>query len=137
MINSLYIKSFWIEGWGNRNVDDDKRAKNANLRLYIENWTNVYACSSCKLFINNECLVYIHSLYFSVIIYVTKSVNKKAIQYFLILISNKADFPVCGPSSFVWYLHCSFLYLWAILCLHNLILSDTFKTTGTYSCYWK
>ena len=37
-----------------------------------EDWTNVYACCSFKLIINSECLVYIHSLDFAVIIYVTK-----------------------------------------------------------------
>ena len=37
-----------------------------------EYWTNVYACCSFKLIINNECLVYIHSLDFVLIIYVTK-----------------------------------------------------------------
>ena len=35
-------------------------------------WTNVYACCSFKLIINNECLVYFHSLDFALIIYVTK-----------------------------------------------------------------
>ena len=37
-----------------------------------EDWTNVYACCLFKLYINNECLVYIHSLDFALIIYVTK-----------------------------------------------------------------
>ena len=39
-----------------------------------ENWTNVYACCSCKLIINNECLVpvYTHSLAFSLNIHITK-----------------------------------------------------------------
>ena len=37
-----------------------------------EDWTNVYACCSFKLIINNECLIYIHSLDFALIIYVTK-----------------------------------------------------------------
>ena len=23
----MYIKHFWIEGWGNRNIDDDRSAK--------------------------------------------------------------------------------------------------------------
>ena len=36
-----------------------------------EDWTNVYACCSFKLIINNECFVYIHSLDFVLIIYVT------------------------------------------------------------------
>ena len=38
-----------------------------------EDWANVYACCSFKLIIYNECLVYIHSLDFALIIYVTKS----------------------------------------------------------------
>ena len=37
-----------------------------------EDWTNVHACCSFKLIINNECLVFIHSLDFALIIYVTK-----------------------------------------------------------------
>ena len=39
-----------------------------------ENWTNIYVCCSCKLIIklNNKCFVYIHSLDFSLIIYVRK-----------------------------------------------------------------
>ena len=36
-----------------------------------EDWTNVDTCSSLTLNINNECLVYIHSLDFALIIYVT------------------------------------------------------------------
>ena len=38
----------------------------------LGDWTNVYTCCSYKLIINNECLVYIHRLYFALIIYVTK-----------------------------------------------------------------
>ena len=37
-----------------------------------QDWTNVYACCSFKLINNNEGLVYIHSLDFDRIIYVTK-----------------------------------------------------------------
>ena len=37
-----------------------------------EDWTNVYACCSLKLIIYNECLVYIYSLDFALIISVTK-----------------------------------------------------------------
>ena len=66
------MKSFWIEGWGNRNIDDHKCAKMPIFSYVIsEDWTNVYACCSFKLIINNECLVYIHSLEFALIIYVT------------------------------------------------------------------
>ena len=36
-----------------------------------EDWTNVYACCSFKLFINNEFLVYFYSLDLALIIYVT------------------------------------------------------------------
>ena len=38
-----------------------------------EDWKNVYACSSFKLIINNECLVYIYSLDFALLVYVTKT----------------------------------------------------------------
>mgnify|MGYP003684570481 CR=1 FL=1 len=37
-----------------------------------EDLTNMYACCSFKLIIDNECLVFIHSLGFALIIYVTK-----------------------------------------------------------------
>ena len=37
-----------------------------------EKWTNVYACCSSELIINNECLVYIHSLDTPIITYVIK-----------------------------------------------------------------
>ena len=36
-----------------------------------EDWAKVYACGSFKLIIYNNCLVYIHSLHFSLIISVT------------------------------------------------------------------
>ena len=37
-----------------------------------EHWKNVYACWSFLLINNNEFVVYIHSLDFALIIYVTK-----------------------------------------------------------------
>ena len=73
---SSYIKSFWIEGWGNRNIDDDKYAK-MPIFSYLEDKTNVYACCSFKLIINNECLVYIHSSDFALIIYGTKITGRQ------------------------------------------------------------
>ena len=68
----LYIKSFWTEWWGNRNIDNDKYAKIPifNYR-YIIKLNKLFACFSCKLIIKNECSVYIHSLDFPLIIYVT------------------------------------------------------------------
>ena len=36
-----------------------------------ENLTNLYACSSCKLIINNKCLVYKHNLNFPLNIQIT------------------------------------------------------------------
>ena len=44
-----------------------------------------------QLIIDNECLVYINSLDYTLIIYVT--------IYVIILISNRANFDVRGPSS--------------------------------------
>ena len=67
----LYIKSFWTEWWGNWNIDDDKYAK-IQIFSYIRKLTKLFACFSCKLIIKNECSVYIHSLDFPLIIYVTK-----------------------------------------------------------------
>ena len=40
-----------------------------------ENWTNAYAYCSCKLIFYNECLVYIHSLDFPLIIHITEIVG--------------------------------------------------------------
>ena len=37
-----------------------------------EIWTNILACCSCKLIINYECLVYVYSLEFPLIIYLTE-----------------------------------------------------------------
>ena len=71
--------------------------KNANFLDKSDNWTNVYACCSCKLFIGDECLVYIHSLDFPLNIRITKNCT---IQYFINLISNRANFAVRGPTSF-------------------------------------
>ena len=56
-----------------------------------ENWTNVYVYCSFKLIINNECLVYIHSLHFALIIYETLC--------FPFLTRNRANFAVRGLSS--------------------------------------
>ena len=56
-----------------------------------ENWSNEYACCSFNSIIYNNFSVYIHSLDFPLIIYVTK------IGQFLI--SNRANFNVRGPCS--------------------------------------
>ena len=40
-----------------------------------ENWTNSSAYCSSKLNVNNECLVYIHSLDFNLIINITKIIQ--------------------------------------------------------------
>ena len=68
--DSSYINSFWIEGC-NRTFDDDKCAKCHFLPI-SENLTNVYVCCSFHSINNNGCSVYIHSLDFTLIIYVTK-----------------------------------------------------------------
>ena len=39
------------------------------------NWTNVYVCCSCKLILNDERLVYIHSLDFLLNTHITKIVQ--------------------------------------------------------------
>ena len=48
-----------------------------------EDWTNVYAYCSFKLISNNECLVYIHSSDFDLIIYVTKIRQFHVSQFWL------------------------------------------------------
>ena len=49
------------------------RVQKCQYMAISENWTDVYASCSCKSIINKECLVYIHSLGFPLIIYVTKT----------------------------------------------------------------
>ena len=46
--------------------------KKCQILAISEGWTNVYAWCSYKWIIDNECMVYIHSLDFALIIYVTK-----------------------------------------------------------------
>ena len=72
--DSLYIKSFWIEGLGYRNIDND-RGKNCQFLAKSENWANLCTCCSYRLIINDECLVYIHSLDFSLNTHITKIVQ--------------------------------------------------------------
>ena len=92
LLQILNIKSFSIEGWSDRIIDDEKCAKNAKFFLH----QRLEKCF-CLLFmqlhviIDNECLVYINSLDYTLIIYVT--------IYVIILISNRANFEVRGPSS--------------------------------------
>ena len=72
-----------------------------------EKWTSVLACCSCKLIINNECLVYVYSLEFPLIIYLTE-IGHFHTSY---LISNRADFAVRGPSSLHISISQAFSYL--------------------------
>ena len=51
----------------NRNIDNDKCQKCQFLAFRKLNYC--FACCSCKLIINNKCLVYIYSLDFPLIIY--------------------------------------------------------------------
>ena len=48
-----------------------------------EDLTNVYACCSFKLIINNECLIYIHSSDLDLIIYLTKIRQFHVSQFWL------------------------------------------------------
>ena len=69
------FKKFGSRG-GQQNIDDDRCAKmSIHVLAKSKNWTNLYACSSWKFIINNEFLVYIHSLYFPMNIYLTKIVQ--------------------------------------------------------------
>ena len=68
---SWYIQRFWIQGWGNRNVDDDKCAKMPILS-YIRRLNKCLFMLFIQIIINTKCLVYIYSLDFALIIYVTK-----------------------------------------------------------------
>ena len=61
-----------------------------------ENWTKICACCSCKVIINDEFLVYIHSLAY----------NKNCTTpCFIILISNRTNFTLRGPSSLHLHVH--------------------------------
>ena len=68
---SWYIQRFWIQGWGNRNVDNDKCAKMPILS-YIRRLNKCLFMLFIQIIINTKCLVYIYSLDFALIIYVTK-----------------------------------------------------------------
>ena len=94
--DSSFVKSFWIEGWGNRKIDDDKCAKMQFLTI-SENWTNIYACCSFNSIIYNDCSVYIDSLDFPLIIYVTKIKQFHVSQFWHG--TAWANFAVRGPSS--------------------------------------
>ena len=60
--------------------------------------SNAYAYCSRKLIVNNECLAYIHSLDFPLIIHIlTKNCM---IPYFIILNSDRANFAVRGHAPF-------------------------------------
>ena len=84
------LNVFWIEGWGSRNIDDEKCAKMPNFSC-IKKVNTCLNCCSCKLIIYNEYLVYIYNLDFPLINW--------PIPYFIILISNRANFAVRGPRS--------------------------------------
>ena len=37
--DSLYIKTFWIEGWGYRNIDNDSDVQKCQFSAKSEKWT--------------------------------------------------------------------------------------------------
>ena len=83
-----------MEEWGNRNIDDTKCLKVPFFR-FIRKLNKFNACCLCKYMIDNECLVYIHSLDFNHLC------NKnRNIPYLIILISKRANSAVRGSSSF-------------------------------------
>ena len=61
------------------------------------------------LFIQIECLVYIHSFDFALIIYVTKIRQFHVSQFWHGTVLNMANFAVRGPSSLLWKFSISFV----------------------------
>ena len=54
--------------FGSRGGATEIRVTNSQFLAMSENLTNVQACCLCKLIFNNECLVFIHSFDFPLII---------------------------------------------------------------------
>ena len=74
------MKIFWIEG-GATEILTMISVQKCQFSAISEDWTNVYACCSLKIIINNECLVCIHSLDFALIIYVSKIIQFHVLQF--------------------------------------------------------
>ena len=84
--------------FGLRGGATEIRVTNGKFLAMSENFTNVYACCSCKLIFNNE---WIYSQFGLSSNYNVKTKNW-TIPYFIIfiIISNRDHFAVRGPSSF-------------------------------------
>ena len=84
--------------FGLRGGATEIRVTNGKFLAMSENFTNVYACCSCKLIFNNEWIYSQFGLSFN---YNVKTKNW-TIPYFIIfiIISKRDHFAVRGPSSF-------------------------------------
>ena len=81
-MNLRILKVFWSRG-GATEIMTMISVQKCQLLAISEDWTNVYACCSFKLIINNECLVYIYSFDFALIIYVTNIRQFHVSQFWL------------------------------------------------------
>ena len=89
-------QSLLIEGWVNRNIDDN-RCEKMPIFSYIRIWNRCICRLLCKLIISNECLVYIYSLDFPLIIYLA---NIGQFHIFFYFDQQQAEFAVRGPRPF-------------------------------------
>ena len=121
--DSLYIKTFWIEGWGNRNIDDDKCTK-MPIFSYYQKIEQIYMpVVHANSLLTMDDLVYIHSFDFLLIIYVTKI--GQSVPQFIILINNRANFAIRGPFQNLHFSHQFTLFLKILLSLD--LLSTNLK----------
>ena len=68
---NLQISKVFGSGVGATEILTMISVQKCKILAISQDWTNAYACCSFKLINNNEGLVYIHSLDFDLIIYVT------------------------------------------------------------------
>ena len=96
----------------------------------LENWTNVYVCCSCKLIINYECLVYIHSLVFPLNTHITKIE-----QFHTSSGADPENFSRGGPTlskKKPHYTHLNTSYLIVILWIDNCGSAQIWKITNFF-----
>ena len=99
--DSSNIKSFGIEGWGNRNIDDDKCAK----MPFFSCIRKLNKCI-CLLFNHINYKPWLFGIYSQFGLSSNYLCNKNwTIPCFIILISNRTNFAVRGPSFFIECLH--------------------------------
>ena len=78
-MNSRILKVFGSRG-GTTEILTMISVQKCHFLAISEDWTNMYACCSFKIIINNEYLVCIHSLDFVLIIHVSKIIQIQYLQ---------------------------------------------------------